>query len=39
MIQTLRDMERAEAEQAQADRDQREAAQDGARPELEAEAG
>jgi hypothetical protein len=39
MIQTLRDMERAEAEQAQADRDQRQAAQNVARPELEAEAG
>jgi hypothetical protein len=37
MIQTLRDMERAEAEQAQVDRDQ--AARDQARPELEAEAG
>jgi hypothetical protein len=34
MIQTLRDMERAEAEQAQASRDQRQA-----EPELEAEAG
>jgi hypothetical protein len=37
MIQTLRDMERAEAEQAQVDRDQ--AARDQARPALEAEAG
>jgi hypothetical protein len=39
MIQTLRDMERAEAEQAQTDRDQRQAARNEARPELEAEAG
>jgi hypothetical protein len=39
MIQTLRDMKRAEAEQAQADRDRRDAAQDQARRELEAEAG
>ena len=39
MIQTLRAIERAEAEQAQADRDQRQAAQNVARSELEAEAG
>lgn len=37
MIQTWRDIQRAEAEQAQAARDQRQAA--GASPELEPEAG
>jgi len=39
MIQTLRDMERAEAEQAQAGRDRRQAVAAEAMPELESEAG